>query len=169
MKRRTWVIIIIITLLVLAPLFLYNLNNNESFLQASLINILTIFVAVIFSVILVQRQTDKRIQKEIFINLLKSLQDSISTPAISCCDKLKPEELLMWKREINNKVTLISKYKNIFKISSMVEKLEAAYKEYETCIDLYISKSKDANKNDLQRSLSLINQFAFDIMFELYN
>ena len=71
MKRRTWVIIIIITFLVLAPLFLYNLKNNDSFLQASLINILTIFVAVILSVILVQRQTDKRIQKEIFVNLLK--------------------------------------------------------------------------------------------------
>lgn len=169
MKKTYRILFCVVSAIIIIPLFFYNYHNNNEFWEASFSSILSITIGIILSFFIVQRQTDKRIQKEIFIKLLDSLLILIGEDKLSICQKMSSQEILLWKRNINNKVTLIGKYEKTFSISKHIKRLKEANEECINVIDLFISKSKKANKEDLQRATSLINQIVFDIMVDLYN
>lgn len=165
---------VMVSILILADIVVigYNVVLNKNFLDASITTCLSLFVAIGFSFFIAQRNTDLRKQKEIFIQLLESLKDSIDNDKCYKLDGVSKEEILMRKRDINNKIDFITKYSEKFSVKEEIAFLHEKYNEYDTIIGDHINGDEETLKklhNELRRPLSLMSQKIFEIMINLYN
>lgn len=150
---------------------IYNITTCDSFWNANFYQCASLFIIVGISYFVVQRQTDYRKQKDIFIKLVNSLKDIVDDKNSYVISGVSKEEILMRLRDIGNKVDIISNYGKRFNIQKDIELLNKLYKEYECVIDDHITDLDTLSKlhNELKRPLKLISQKAFEIMLNLYN
>lgn len=149
----------------------YNVFRNDNFWDASATTCISLIIAGGLSFYVVQRQTDRRKQKEIFIKLLESLKDLTDDEKSYELAGRSAEEILMQKRAMNNKIAFIKQYSKNFSIEKDIAFLEEKYKEYVAVIDGHIHDLKTLGKLgvDLKRPLSLMSQKIFEMMFNLYS
>ncbi len=171
MKKRTLIIITIIPTLFIIALGIFNFIRNESFWNASFTTCISLLIAIALSFYIVQRQTDQRRQKEIFIKLLEEFKKIIDDEKSYVFDNVSDEQILMRKRDIHNKLDFISKYSEKFKIGSQTKFLNDKYEEYNSIIGNHIKDRETLNKlnDELLRPLSLMSQKIFEVMIDLYN
>lgn len=164
---------IVLGLVVVATLLLayHNYKNNAEFLVSSATTCISILTAAILSFYFVQRQTDIRKQKEIFIELLESLKSTVDDSRSYNFSEVSREQILMRKRDLNNKISFVKEYSKKFSIDKDMTSLESLFKEYETIIGDHIDDLDTLRKleNELHRPLTLISQNIFKIMLNLYN
>lgn len=77
MRKKKRVIIYLVLLLLLLVWTVYNYKNNQDFFNASLVNIITIGLAIFVSYFLSQKNNNVRKQKDIILDLLLKLQNQV--------------------------------------------------------------------------------------------
>lgn len=147
-----------------------NIVNNDDFWKASAVNIITIFIAIVISYFFVQRKSDVRKQKDILLSLINGFQQQITSEKAYDFTGQTGEEILMRKRDISNKLHILSELQDTFLIQTEVKFLGEKFDEYDKLIsdhiaDLdYLVKSK----NELRRPLDLMNDKLVRISINLY-
>lgn len=167
-------IIIILAIVLIAPiivLLIFNAKNNTQFWNASATTCFSLIFAVGLSFYLVQKQTDYRSQKSVFSKLVESLIYIIEDNKSYDFSSSTKEEILMKKRSINNKLTLMKKYGKKFSIQKEVEFLNKEFCEYNDLIGNHIDDIDTLRKmkDDCYRPLSLMSQKLYEIMIKLYD
>lgn len=148
----------------------YNVVKNSDFWEASAVNIITILIAIVISYFFVQRKSDLRKQKDILLSLINGFQLQITSEKAYDFTGQTGEEILMRKRDISNKLHILSELQDNFSIQTEVKFLNEKFDEYDQLIsdhiaDLdYLVKSK----NELRRPLDLINDKLVRISINLY-
>lgn len=149
---------------------IYNIKNNDNFWNASAVNFITIFIAIIFSYFFVQRKSDLRKQKDILLNLISGLQLQISSEKAYNFAGQTGEEILMRKRDISNKIHILSEIQDTFSLQDDVNFVCEKFDEYEKLISDHITDLEYLVKsqNELRRPLDLINNKLVTISINLY-
>lgn len=170
MKKRVPLFITVVIILLVLGIGIYNACCNDEFWDASVTTCISLIVAAVLSFYFVQRRTDQRKQKEIFIQLLESLKVLTDAERSFKLSGVSREEILMQKRTMNNKLNFIKKYSVKFSLQKEVDFLEEKYTEYDTIIGDHINDLETLSKltNELKRPLSLMSQKLFEIMLNLY-
>ena len=168
-QKSFWVVLAVCLLICIIGL--YNVGHNDKFFEMSFSTTVSLVLAIGVSFYIVQKQTDRRIQKQLFIDLLKSLQVLVDDEKSYIFSDNNSKEILMRKREISNKLSFIKKYNNKFNFDTSTEFLEEKFNEYDEIIGNHIQDLDTLNKihNDIKRPLSLMSQKLFEMMIELYN
>lgn len=149
---------------------IYNIINNDEFWNASAVNIITILIAIVISYFFVQRKSDLRKQKDILLNLINGLQLQISSEKAYNFTNQTGEEILMRKRDISNKIHILSEIQDAFSLHDEVKFVCDKFDEYEKLISDHISDLEYLVKsqNELRRPLDLINNKLVSISINLY-
>lgn len=158
--------------LLIIALIVYNcIFNCDTFFKVNAINCISAFIVVGISFFIVQRQTDYRKQKDIFINLLETLKILADDSKSYNFTNVEKEEMLMRTRDIALKIDIIKRYNKKFDIVDDVAFIEDKFKEYQTVIDNYSTDMDLLSKlhKELKRPLNLISQKVFEIMLNLYD
>lgn len=152
-------------------LMVYNVCTNcDKFFEVNVINCINTIVVIGVSFFIVQRQTDKRKQKDIFISLLEALKNLVDDEKSYNFIGVEKENMLMRMREITLKVEVIERYSEHFKIEEESRFLSEKLEEY---VDIIDNHSTDMNllcqlHKELKRPLNLMSGKIFDIMLNLY-
>ena len=171
---KKWHLAIIATVLALLIIALGIVNIaccNDEFWSVSAFDCLSLLIVVGVSFFIVERQTDKRKQKELFISLLEALKALTEEKKSYDFSDSSQEEVLMRMREIRLKLQLIKEYSKKFGIQKDYEFLNEKFEEYQTVIDNHPSDMVLLSKlhKELYRPLNLMSQRIFEIMIALYN
>ena len=144
---------------------------NEEFWSVSAFDCLSLLIVVGVSFFIVERQTDKRKQKELFVSLLEALKALTEDKKSYDFSDSSWEEVLMRMREIRLKLQLIKKYSEKFGIQMEYEFLNEKYEEYQRVIDNHPSNMTLLAQlhQELYRPLNLMSQRIFEMMIALYN
>ena len=116
MKKKWMSVVLILPILCVIGIGIYNIFNNQKFWETSATTCISLLFAAILSFYFVQRQTDFRSQKGIFIKLLESLQTIVNDEKSYDFSGVSKEQILMKKREMNNKIKLINNLSRKFSI-----------------------------------------------------
>ena len=159
--------VLIVAVLIVA---VYNMVCNDKFFEASFTSCISLIVAIGLTFYFVQVQTDRRKQKEIFIQLIESFKCIVDDEKSSEFEKLSDEEILMLKRNMSNKLEIIKKLEERFSIEEQVAFLAEKYEEYAAIIGNHIQDRDTLNKlhKELRRPLSLMSEKMFEMMLDLY-
>ena len=171
MKKKWMFVILLFPTIFVIGLIIYNWINNNKFWVASATTCLSLLFAAILSFYFVQRQTDFRSQKGLLIKLLESLLIIVDDEKSHNFSNESKEQILMRKREINNKIEILREFEKKFSISDDVQFLDSKFSEYEDTIGNHINDLETLRKmnDDLERPLKLMSQCIYRIMIELYN
>lgn len=175
MKNTILLLFVIALCISVLGLMIYSfISLGNEFFEISISSGISLIVAIVMSFFIVQRQTDKRRQKEIFVNIIESLLLIIENPNFFS-DNMGQEEILMQKRIINNKIYLIEKYIRTFFSKNYAESknqnIQEVLDEYIGVIDNYISQSSTSVKEiktQIQRPIRAMSQYLLEVMFDLY-
>ena len=171
MKKTTVrVILSIVFILLLILLAAYNfIKDSDKFLDASLVNCVTLGVGVIVSYVFVQRKSDIRKQKETLSAMITELQAQISSKSSYDFSGQETSEILMRVRGFNNKIELLLRYGNEFGYAQEIERVRNWCNEYRRVIDDHtIDDTLPDAKAELRRPLELMNDKLFDIIMNMY-
>ncbi len=148
----------------------YNIINNDEFWKASAVNIITILIAIVISYLFVQRKSDIRKQKDILLNLINGLQMQISSEKAYNFTNQTGKEILMRKRDISNKIHILSELQDTFSLQDEVMFVNDKFNEYEKLISDHIADLEYLVKsqNELRRPLELINNKLVTMSINLY-
>ncbi len=168
-KGAKYTAIIAVSLL-FAWIVIFNICCNDSFWQASAVNCITIATAILVSYYFVQRQNNRRKQKDILLELVLKLQAQVTSNEACFLAEQSKEIIMMRKRDFSNKISIIHRYSSLFDkkdVDFIVEK----FSEYDAIIgdhleDMdYLSKST----NELRRPLDLMGNKLYDMALHLYD
>jgi len=171
MKKSTLILILTIICIAILGITIYNAISNDEFFNAPITTCISLFIASGLSFYVVQRQTDRRKQKEIFVQLLESMKELVDDEKSYHLAGRSKEEILMQKRAMNNKIDFVKKYSDHFSIKTEISFLEDKFNEYVAVIDGHINDLETLGKlgAELKRPLSLMSQKIFEMMFNLYS
>ena len=171
MKKWHLAIIAGILALIIVVLGIANVKCNDEFWSVTAFDCLSLLVVVGVSFFIVERQTDKRKQKELFISLLEALKVLVEDNASYNFEGRSREEVLMRMREIRLKLGIIDKYSKKFKIQDDYAFLNEKFEEYQMVIDNHPTDMKLLSQlqKELYRPLNLMSQKIFEIMITLYD
>ncbi len=157
---------------ILIAVSLFNIYTNKSFFETSFTTCVSIAVAVGISYFLSQKQTDRRKQKEILLNLVSRIQNIVcSTEAYTVQRTTDPDSLTMRNRDINNAIHILENFGKRFDISTEVCFIREKFNEYEELIGNHINDLNylQESKKELKRPLDLIDKKLFEIMLKIYD
>lgn len=170
-KYRNFIIVIPLAI-VLTVLVIFNIRNNANFFMISIGSLLTLFVAILISYYFVQRNTDQRYQKEIYVKLLMDIQSFVTNPDIYTFNKeIDTGIITSRKRTLSNYIRLIESHSKKFCLQTEVEFVRKKFDEYDELIGDHISDIEylSKSKKELQRPLDLINDKLYEMMLKLYD
>lgn len=172
MKNRRIVkyIILIVILALLGAFAIYNIICNDSFFTASLANIITIAIAVFVSFYLVQRWTDERKRKEIFLSLLTKLQSVIEDENAYNFDAQSKDEITMRKRDISNWIKILEDANPPYIKDEDVKFIREKFDEYSDIIGNHIDDLDALRKlkKDLKRPIDLMESKIVKIELDIF-
>lgn len=171
MKKWHLAIIAGVLASIIIALGIANVKCNDAFWSVTAFDCLSLLVVVGVSFFIVERQTDKRKQKELFITLLEALKVLVEDKASYNFEGVSREEVLMRMREIRLKLRLVEKYSERFGIKNDHTFLNEKFEEYQTIIDDHTTDMKLLSQlhKELYRPLNLMSQRIFQIMIALYD
>ncbi len=171
MKKTHLLLISGIAIIFIILLGVYNFLHNNSFWDASFSTCISLLIAILLSFYFAQRQNDQRKQKELFVALLESFKQIVEDDKSFNFENLSRESILMRKRDINNKLSLVKEYSEKFRIEKQVSFIE---KELESYMDIIGNHIDDLDtlikiKEEIKRPLNLVGHKIFEIMISIYN
>lgn len=168
---KTKIALIIITIIVISAAGYCLVTNPKQFLELSLTSIINWAIAIFVSFLLVQRQTDRRNQKEAIIRILSCIQQLVNDPAAwEIADEPYQAELTMRKRKISNLINILEEESKAFNIGKDVIFIKDKFTEYADFMGNHISDLDylKRSKLELQRPLDLIYCKIFETQMTLY-
>lgn len=172
MKEKLKLILVIILLVAISiPLIYFNIRNNQNFFVVSISSLLTLYLSIFVSYYLVQRNNNKRNQKEIYVKLLTDMQKLVTDPsAYTITSNTSVSPLTTIKRSLNNYICLIEKYSKKFNLENEAAFIENKFSEYEIFIADHLSDINYLSKSrkELKRPLDLINGKLYEMMLKIY-
>ena len=164
---------ITISLLGICVLGVYNFCKYRSgFFKMSIVDCLTLGIAVIVASIFVRKENNVLRKKEIYFSLLSSLQDIISSDSLYIIkEDTTKEKLTMTIRKIRNQASRVNLYGNQFGLKKENEIISKEIKEYIDFVSDHITDIEYLSKsqNQLKRPLDIINDKLFEMMMKLYS
>lgn len=171
LTQRASGIFVAFTIVGIVILGIYNAAVNDHFWEISFSSCTSIAIAVTVSYLLVQRQTDKRKQKDILLDLMTAIQGIVEDRGAYLIDEsVSQQSLTMRMRALNNRVNILKSYAKDFGIKDDVDFISAKCEEYsifvgENIMNIpYLQQSETA----LRRPLELISNRLFEAMLSLY-
>lgn len=170
--KRKYIIAVATILLLSSPLLYFNIRNNEIFFIISVGSLLTLYITIFVSYFLVQKMTNGRKQKEIYIKLLSDMQKLVtdkSAYTISPTDD--SARLTTIKRSMSNYIGLIDKYSKKFHLEDEIIYIKDKFSEYETLLSDHISDFTYLSKSskELKRPLELITEKLYEMMLKIFD
>lgn len=152
----------------------YNLLcNRVDFLKTSAISCLTLFVAVVVSYFLAQRQNDERKRKDVIEGILSRLQEDIrKKDAYIITDDFDKDDFNMKKRDINNRITLLEERLNQTDEEKInIQFLKKTFGEYQDLVGNHIDDIDYLTKSpkELKRPLLLLDGKIYEMILNLYS
>jgi len=148
----------------------YNFLSNKEFWDASATNCISLGIALFVSYFFVQKQTDRRKQKDIVLMLLQDLQRLVWQKHTYDFTGLSKEEITMTSRHLSSKIHLLEEMKDEFYIANEIDFIRSKYDEYNSFIGdnienyEYLLQSQKA----LRRPIELIENKLCETMLKLY-
>ena len=149
--RRVYKLLPLSAIVVIAAFGVYNYCNNDKFLEASLFNVLTLFIAVGLAFSLNNRLQDERKHKDIISSMVADIQAFIISSAAYSEDSGRitvPPFLEL--RRIRNKISLLVKSARLLKIEEELEHLKKAFEEYAEVVEEYGSSQDKLKEKALE-------------------
>lgn len=146
--------------------------KNNNFFKTSFGTCLTLLIALIVSFYLSNKVTDKRRQKEIYINILTKFQTLIEDNSLWDYEKENDLDLIkMKKRKLNNYINTLKKYENIYCVKEEIDFIDNRLSEYIEVVGDHIDDSEYLikSKKELKRPLDLISQKLDEVMMKMYD
>lgn len=172
MKNRKVVNYIILAVIIslLIAFAIYNINNNDAFFTASLVNIITIAIAVFVSFYLVQKRTDERKRKDILLSLLTKLQSVIEDEKTYNFDAQSKDEITMRKRDISNWIKILEDANPPYIKDEDVKFIREKFDEYSDIIGNHIDDLDALRKlkKDLKRPIDLMESKIVKIELDIF-
>ncbi len=158
------------TLAFLVILVKKNISNSSEFWSASAIDIATIVIAIVISYYLVQKETKKMKQQDIVLSLIERLQAQVESETAYDFTNLSTENILMNKRDMNNKIGILEGAASDFISKQALEFIRKEFNEYDTLIGDHVSDLEYLCKSskELKRPLDLIANKLIEVSIELY-
>lgn len=160
-----------VAILGLTGLALYNFKTNAKFWEASAVNCLTLAIALFVSYHLVQRQNNRRKQKEILLDLIQKLQSQLSQENMYNLTDLSKEELTMRNRSVQNRIHILDGKKKEFGFAEEIAHVQEWFAEYSDLIGNHIEDRDylENSKSELKRPLDLIDGKLTEMAMKLFN
>lgn len=143
---------------------IYNLLNNDKFFEASLMQILTLFVAIFISYFLVQQKNDNRRKVDFINRTLHEVMLLLEDEKLLDSDRKKT---LVIQKSIANRLQAIEK--NSFK--EIKQDMDYVVKEFEEIRELYSNHTDNLGEveMDINRHKINISDKCIKIEAELFN
>lgn len=170
LAKAVRIVFVVICIGLYFAFIIYNICTNNKFWEASAVNCLTIGVAIVISYYLVQKQNDRRKQKDIVLDLIMKIQALISQRSAYDFEGQDTSEITMRLRDLNNKVHILEAVKDRFQISNEVEFIRNKYDEYSNFIGDNIGNLDYLLQSQrvLKRPIELIDSKLVEIALKLY-
>lgn len=168
--KKNW----FIALCAICVIFLIVFNAfrlRSKFLETSLSSCITLLVAIIISYLYSQKENNKRKQKDILLDLMMSIKNTISESSVCKIDPTMDKSIItMRNRDIGNKMDLLERYKNEFGFSEDFDGAKKQFEEYRSTIDNHIDDLDYLSKSELElkRPITLMDNKIFEAMLKLY-
>lgn len=148
----------------------YNWKTNSHFWEASAVNCITIGIALVVSYYLVQRQNNRRKQKEILLDLIYKLQTQFANSDMYDLSELSISELTMRNRAIGNRIHILELKKTEFGLKDEVDFVKEHFEEYCTFIGNHLENKEylRQSKLELKRPLDLIDGKLTEMAMKLF-
>lgn len=172
MKKNKLKLVVAFFVVIIIALIVYNcIWNCPKFFEVNAINCISALIVVGVSFFVVQRQTDYRKQKDIFITLLEALKKIVDDEKSYNFSNVTKEEMLMRSRDISTKIDVIKQYAERFEIKTEVDFLQEKFEEYQSVIDNHSTNMELLRQihTELKRPLNLLSQKIIEMMLNLYN
>lgn len=175
-KYISSLIIYVFTILVLITLIYVvydNITNNANVWKSSIIEILPIIIAILFAYYYVERNNDKRKQKEIIEKNIIKIQKYIYDEEIYKVKNKTISNSLTRSikiRKINNLISNLKAYSKKYKFSSEIEKIYNDFKKYQALSE-NMNQDNDYSKksiNNLIRIIETIDDNLEEILHLIY-
>lgn len=172
-NKTLMIIAVALMFTVLCYVLYYNISNNDNFWISSIVEILTIIIALIFAYYLVEKNNNKRKQKEIIQSNIKKIQHYIydseiynvqnNTIANSLTRKIKI-------RKINNLLSYLKDYSEKYKYKKILKKITSDFKDYQRLSEEMIQDNDFNTKsiNSLIRIIETIDDNLEEIIHLIY-
>lgn len=163
-------IVVIALIIAFVCFFVFNMNNNPKFWEATAVNCITMVIAVVVSYGLVQRNSDRRKQKEIVAGLISDLRGIIRRQDMYDLKEKTADEINMRNREISNLLEILHAVEEEYAIEEGVGFVQEKFDEYREFVGDHITDIEYLcnSKKELQRPLSLMDNRLLQIAISLY-
>lgn len=153
----------------------YNIKNNESFLNVSASQMLTLSIALGVAFWATQYENDRRKMKEHAENNIQKLQELVTNDSFFLFvsnankDEIK-KQTSMTNRRINNYINILKQYGKNLSFSSEINYIETQFTEYKTIISDHIEDMSYLEKSETQfkRFSENIDSKCDEIILSLY-
>ncbi len=166
--------ILIMSITVLIVLAVYNAvcSDVPSFWETSFTTIATLLIALVFSYFFIQKNEEDRIRKKILLDLLEKTQSLVNDERLYTISvDTQATFLKMKKRELNNKVTLLTEYASVFGIEKEITTISERVQEYASIIGDHCNDMEYLSKIplELKRPLDIIDKEIDKAMMGVFN
>ena len=169
-----FLICIIVILVICTTIYsiYYNLKeNNTTFWDSSITDILTIVIAIIFAYYFVERKSDK--QKEIIEKNIQKIQKYIydeelySVTSKEMCNSLTRSIKI---RKIKNLITYLSDYSKKFNFEKQFVEISKNFKEYQNITEAMSQDDDftDKSNNNVKRIVETLDDNLEEILHKIY-
>ena len=160
-----------IVVLLFIGLICYNVKEQKAdFFEASVVDCITILVAVVISYYLVQRQNNYQRQKDIISDMVLKMQVSFEQKELyDFCGQDK-QTITMRNRGLNNRIHILETLAEEFNIVTEVDFVRHHFDEYSDFIGNHIENMEYLcqSQNELRRPVESISQKLIEIAVHLY-
>lgn len=169
-KKLKWTLIVIMILLLIGVI-IYNIIKNTNFFQASIIEIITLLVAIFLSYVFTEKNSNERRLKEALEVIIEKTQMKLNMNVLV---KINNEEDLrqvrIIKRSLENNFTLLKENSECFKIKEDIEYIIQQLENYNSIIDNHINDIEHLSNAevDLNRYILLIDDKLNQVRVKLY-
>ena len=139
--------LVIVFIICMFGIIVYNLLNNDKFLETSVTSIISIVIAVVISYVFVQKKTDLRSKKEKIDKLLYKIQDIIGGESFSLSGK---RENLILHRSISNKLAGLKKIQMDKDIMKKIEDIEQVFGDFREFYGNHYNDSEYMEKSRIE-------------------
>jgi len=161
----------IIILIVIILLAIYNFFTNDDFLQMSLVNLITLSIAIILSYLFVEKNNNIRKRKEVIETIIEKIQLKLeSNIMININDESDIKKVSINKRSIDNNLNLLKNKSYNLGIEKDIEYIMEQFENYISIIDNHIADIPyiRSSKTDLERYLMLMCDKLDKVRMNLY-
>lgn len=152
-------------------LAIYNMTSNTEFFKASISNLLTVTVSIVFAFFFTQRLTDDRKKKQVAESLVQKIQNEISDSRFCNIETQSDVDYIGIKiRTISNNIECLKQISKKLKIVEEVNYIDKKFENYENLYGNHMSQIEHLKNSsiDFKNNIECIDSKCTYIIIKFY-